>query len=131
MKRWTLAATLVACALYVLALRDDFYHLTSPTTLAWHVALRKLYSIIAFTVVGYLGRRALIENGRDRVVMPCIAGVALYSALIEVGQYVLGSQEGLGWNAIDTLCGAVGGALAVWDRLRSFTRQPIHVQPPR
>ncbi len=131
MKRWTLIATLVACLVYALALRDDFYHLTSPTALPWHVALRKLYSIVAFAVVGYLARRALIENGRDRVVVPCIVGVAVYSALIEVGQYLLGSKEALGWNAIDTLCGAVGGALAVWDRWRALRRRPVHAPPLR
>lgn len=52
------------------------------------------------------------------MVVLCIVGVAFYSALIEVGQHLLGSTEGLGWNVGDTLCGAVGGALAVADRLR-------------
>ncbi len=122
MKPWTIVAVAVACALYVLALRDDFYHLTSPTALPWHVALRKVYSIVAFAVVGYLTRRALIENGRERVVAPCIIGVAIYSALIEVGQSLLGSKEGFGWNLGDTLCGAVGGGLAVADRLRARGR---------
>ncbi len=118
MKPWTIAAVAIACVLYVLALRNDFYHLTSPTALPWHVALRKAYSIVAFAVVGYLARRALLENGREQVVVPCIIGVAIYSALIEVGQALLGSKEGFGWNIGDTLCGAVGGGLAVADRLR-------------
>ncbi len=129
MKRWTIAAIAVASVLYVLALRDDFYHLTSPPTLAWHVLLRKIYSIVAFAVVGYLVRRALVENDRQRVVLPCILGVAFYSALIEVGQHLLGSQEGLGWNIGDTLCGAVGGTIAVTDRLREhrIKRRPVRV----
>ncbi len=37
--------------------------------------------------------------------------VGAYSAAIEVAQAWLGSKEGLAWNAIDTLCGAAGGAL--------------------
>jgi VanZ family protein len=39
--------------------------------------------------------------------------IALYSAGIEYGQWLHGSKEGLVWNAIDTACGALGGALAV------------------
>ncbi len=123
MKFWTTAAVIVACVLYVLALRDDFYHLTSPATLPWHIALRKTYSIVAFTVVGYLVRRALLEHRLRHVVLGCIVGVAFYSALIEVGQYLLGSKEGLGWNIGDTLCGAVGGACAVGDRFLSVRRR--------
>ncbi len=117
MKRWTIAAVVVAVALYALACNDEFYRLTSPPELSWHVLLRKAYSVVAFALVGYLARRALAENGRTRVVLACIAGVALYSAAIEVGQFLLGSTEGLGWNAFDTLCGALGGALAIGDRL--------------
>ena len=123
MKPWTIAASIVASALFVAALSDQFYELTSPSSLSWHVVLRKGYSIVAFTLVGYLGRRALIENGRHAVVLPCIAGVALYSALIEVGQALLGSREGLGWNAIDVACGAAGGFLSVLDRFGA-TRSP-------
>ncbi len=125
MKPWTIAAVAIMCVLYVLALRNDFYHLTSPTALPWHVALRKAYSIVAFAVVGYLARRALLENGREQVVVPCIIAVAIYSALIEVGQALLGSKEGFGWNIGDTLCGAVGGGLAVADRLRRSSRDTI------
>ncbi len=117
MKPWTLATTVVAVALFVASLSDEFYQLTSPASLSWHVLLRKGYSIVAFTLVGYLSRRALLESGRTRFVLPCIIGLALYSALIELCQKLLGSSEGLGWNAFDIGCGAVGGSLAVADRL--------------
>ncbi len=117
MKLWTVSAIVVAIVLYVLACNNEFYALTSPPALSWHVLLRKSYSVVAFAFVGYLARRALAEQGRSKFVPACIAGVAGYSALIEVGQYLLGSTEGLGWNAFDTLCGALGGALAVSDRL--------------
>jgi hypothetical protein len=117
LKWWTVATVLLAAALYAAALSDQIYDLTSPPALSWHVALRKLYSIIAFALLGFTLRRALGEAGRMRFIVPCVLGVAAFSALIEVGQYLEGSQEGLGWNAIDTLCGALGGALAVVDLL--------------
>lgn len=109
---------LVAAALYAIALSDAAYELTSPVELSFHVLLRKTYSIVAFALVGYLLRRALRESGRDApraTIVACIAGVAAYSAAIEVGQWLAGSHEGLAWNAFDTFCGAVGGTLAVVD----------------
>ncbi len=117
---WTVAAALVAAALYAIALSDAVYELTSPVALSWHVLLRKTYSIGAFTLVGYLLRRALRENGRKgrrTTIVACIAGVAAYSAAIEFGQWLAGSHEGLGWNAVDTICGAIGGGLAVADAI--------------
>ena len=117
MKRWTIAAIVVATVMFVVACRQDVYLLTSPPSFEWHVLLRKAYSVVAFALVGYLLRRALVENGRPHLVRTCIGGLALYSGLIEVGQFIGGSQEGLVWNAIDVLCGALGGAVAVGDRL--------------
>ena len=117
---WTVAAVLVAALLYAVALSNAAYELTSPSAFELHVLLRKAYSIVAFTLVGFLLRRALRENGRDvprATVLTCIAGVAAYSAAIEVGQWFVGSREGLAWNAVDTLCGAAGGTLAVIDIL--------------
>jgi hypothetical protein len=117
--QWTIAATLTAAFFYILALNAAVYELTSPSWLSWHVVLRKSYSVVAFALVGYTFRRALVENGyRRRLVLTCVAGVALYSAAIEVGQFLHGSQEGVGWNAFDTLCGAAGGAIATLDLMR-------------
>jgi hypothetical protein len=73
------------------------------------VALRKAYSIAAFAVVGFTAERALRPNGR--AVLRGAAIVALYSAAIEVAQALHGSHEGLIWNGIDVLCGAVGGSI--------------------
>lgn len=114
-KPWTLAVTIVAAILYVVACSEAAYELTSPRSLSWHVWLRKAYSIGAFALVGYLFRRSRAENGARRFVVSTIVAVAAYSAAIEIGQYVLGSKEGLLWNAIDIACGAVGGALATID----------------
>ena len=117
MKRWTIATLVVATLLYVVACRQDVYLLTSPPSFEWHILLRKAYSVVAFALVGYLLRRALIENGRSHIALTCIGGLALYSGLIEAGQFIGGSQEGLAWTAIDVICGALGGAAAVSDRL--------------
>jgi hypothetical protein len=112
---WTAAAIAVAVALYAAAINNALYELTSPSSLSYHVWLRKAYSIVAFTLVGYLFRRSAHERGGTHQIAVAILGTALYSAAIEVGQFLAGSKEGLGWNAIDTICGAIGGALACAD----------------
>jgi hypothetical protein len=123
---WTVAAIVVALALYAIAVSNAAYELTSPSSLSFHVWLRKTYSIVAFTLVGYLFRRAALEHGSKRPMLVSILGTGLYSAAIEVGQAIGGSREGFGWNAIDTLCGALGGTLATADlileRLRAEAR---------
>ncbi len=114
-----MATLLVGAALYEAAVSQAFYELTSPSYLSWHVLLRKAYSVAAFATLGYLLRRSLAENGRTRVVVPCITGVAAFSGLIEVGQFFAGSHEGLAWNAFDVACGALGGFIAVAGRVRT------------
>lgn len=126
---WTIATALFAATLFVLALNADVYEATSPHWLTWHVALRKAYSIGAFFCVAYLFRRALAEHGATRVVARCIVATALYSAAIEVGQFATGGREGLAWNAIDTLCGAIGGALASADLI--LKRRRVRERRPR
>lgn len=120
--RWTLAAIARAIVLYVAAISSDFYQLTSPESLTWHVALRKAYSIVAFGVLGYVTRRALVERRCAGVARLTIALLALVSGAIEAGQFLYGSTEGLAWNAFDILCGAIGGALGVADLIRSEAR---------
>jgi hypothetical protein len=111
-RRWTVAAAAVALALYAAALSNEFYRATSPPALSWHVALRKSYSILAFALVGWLARRAWDERGGRLGLGGALALVAAYSLAIEIGQFVVGSREGLAWNAFDVACGAIGGALA-------------------
>jgi hypothetical protein len=82
-----------------------------PFGLSLHVALRKFYSIIAFAIVGLLAEQALPRSHRPVLRMTLL--IALYSAAIEYAQWRNGSTEGLGWNAFDVACGAVGGWLAI------------------
>jgi hypothetical protein len=107
--RWKVGALLVAAALFWIATSDVVYEITSPGVLSFHVLLRKAYSIAAFSLVGFMADKALGPSAR-----PVLRGALLvgaYSAAIEVAQAWLGSKEGLAWNAFDTMCGVVGGAL--------------------
>jgi hypothetical protein len=112
MKRWTLVAAIVVAFFFALALSDAVYEATSPSYLSWHVALRKTYSIIAFTIVGFTLAKAAREWQRPLSLPGTAFAVALFSAAIEIGQKFSGSHEGFAWNAFDTACGALGGTLA-------------------
>jgi hypothetical protein len=111
MKRWTLIACGLAIVFFALALSNAVYELTSPFELSWHILLRKFYSIVAFSLVGYAARRAFDEHGISRSPLVAVIAVAAYSALIEIGQALLGSHEGLLWNTVDVVCGAIGGLI--------------------
>lgn len=104
-------AGLLTCAvlLYAVALSNQAYEATSPSSFSFHVLLRKAYSIGAFAVIGFLIVRSRLPGlgGRWRAAL----AVGLYSAAIEAGQYLTGVREGLVSNAFDVFCGTVGGAL--------------------
>lgn len=108
-----------------LALSRDFYNATTPDTFAWHTLLRKSYSVVAFAVVGFCYRKALAEHGEPVGPLQAATIVAAYSALIEVAQYFGGAQESLTWNAVDVICGALGGAVAGLIPLKARAR-PRH-----
>ena len=100
---------MVAAALFWAATNDAVYEATSPIELSFHVVLRKAYSIVAFALVGFTADKALGPSGTGVLRGALLVGA--YSAAIEVVQFWIGSKEGLGWNAFDTLCGVAGGAL--------------------
>lgn len=106
---WIPVAIVTAAVLFWAATSNEVYDLTSPPALSWHVLLRKAYSVVAFAVVGLTAEKALGVSRRS--VLRATLLIALYSAAIEVVQWIDGSHEGLRWNAFDVLCGAVGGAL--------------------
>ena len=109
---WVVAAVAVPYGLFLASLNSDFYIMTSPPDWSAHVVLRKVYSVGAFALVGYLIARALRECGRPLVPRSIVILGALYSGAIEVTQYLQGSQEGIWWNLFDVGCGALGGAIA-------------------
>jgi hypothetical protein len=104
--RW-LPFAVVGAVLFALALSDDVYNVTSPPHFSGHVALRKLYSVIAFACVGAAYRYARRRSG----IVETAAAIGLYSGLIEIGQWFT-SEESLPWNLIDVACGILGGGLA-------------------
>ncbi len=106
---WRGALLVCSLILYAVALSNQAYEVTSPPALSFHVLLRKAYSIGAFAVVGFLVMRSRLP-GLARL-LPVALGVGLYSAAIELGQYLTGVREGLASNAFDVLCGILGGAL--------------------
>jgi hypothetical protein len=73
------------------------------------VVLRKLYSIVAFALLGFVVHVALPRTRRPELRAALI--VAAFSAVIEVVQKLDGAPEGLLSNAIDVACGALGGWL--------------------
>jgi len=126
---WIVLAIIVAVGFYIVALSNNVYQGTSPANLATrlfgesaehygrpfgislHIALRKIYSIVAFTIVGWTAQRALPPASQPRVRMTIL--VAGYSAAIEFGQWLEGSAEGMGWHTFDVICGGIGGYLAI------------------
>ncbi len=83
----------------------------SPTRI-----LRKGYSIVAFSILGFFVAPLVRRRYRLRA---DVAAVAAFSSVIEVVQKVFGSHEGYASNAFDIACGAVGGLIggAVWNAL--------------
>ena len=84
------------------------------------VVLRKLYSVVAFTLIGFIVDRALPRT-RRRALRAALV-VAALSAIVEAAQKARGAHEGLLSNTFDVACGAFGGWLAV-TLARAFTRR--------
>jgi len=111
---WTVAA-IVGAVLLIAAVDNKVYEATSPTSFDYHVILRKIYSIIAFSMVGYPAARARSLAGRSATPLVIGAFVAAYSGLIEVLQFALDPPyEGLVSSALDVAYGLAGGAFAAW-----------------
>jgi hypothetical protein len=118
----TIAASLT---FFAVALNANIYNETSPPSFAWHVLLRKLYSVGAFTLIGFLFTNSLRACKRRTSFIQTAAVIGAYSACIEIGQAHAGSHEGLAWNAFDIGCGALGGAIGyhgdLWLRMKKLT----------
>lgn len=90
--------------------------------LAVRVLVRKLYSIVAFALIGFVVDKALPPTRRPALRATLI--VAAFSAAIEVAQKLRYAPEGPLSNAIDIACGALGGWLAV--RIDRLARRRLH-----
>ena len=115
---WWALTIIVALIFLFVASSDAIYEATSPPG-PLQILLRKSYSVAAFAIVGFLFSGALEASGKSRPGLFTALAIATYSLLIEIIQALVGSHEGLGWNAIDVGCGFVGGYLgAGLERLR-------------
>lgn len=90
---------------------EDAARIPHDGWLSLHVILRKVYSIVAFTIVGFVLDKALPPT-RRRALRAALL-VAAFSAVIEVGQKLHHAPEGLRSNLFDIGCGAFGGWLAI------------------
>jgi uncharacterized BrkB/YihY/UPF0761 family membrane protein len=117
-----IAATVAVVVLFWAAVSHSVYRETLPVHLLIRVfgeddgtaaatVVRKLYSIVAFTLLGFVVHLALPRSPRPALRAALI--VAAFSALIEVAQKLRHAHEGLLSNAVDVACGALGGWLAV------------------
>jgi len=99
-----------AIAFLFLASSDAIYNVTSPPG-PLQILLRKSYSLVAFALVGYPLSRALEASDNRRSTLFVATAVATYSLVIEIVQAIVGSHEGLVWNAVDVGFGFAGGFL--------------------
>jgi hypothetical protein len=70
--------------------------------------LRKLYSVVAFAIVGFFA--APVFEARQRL-LACALLVGSFSTAIEIAQRITGSHESLLSNVFDIGCGVLGGLL--------------------
>jgi hypothetical protein len=79
---------------------------------SWETALRKLYSIGAFSIAGFVVDAALGPS-RHRMLRAALV-IAAFSACIEIGQALHHSHEPLAEHLFDVGCGAAGGCIGAW-----------------
>jgi len=108
---WLLAFLAAAALFLALAISRSVYDLTSPGNWPLHLLARKLYSIVAFAIIGYFFGETAAESGSPA--RPLVAGgaIGLYSLCIEVAQHFVGSHEGFRSNVADVAAGIIGGAI--------------------
>ncbi len=126
---WRIIALVTAAAFFWLATRSDVYNTTSPRGMArslfgpdfvtfrhpwWlalHIWVRKAYSIVAFTIVGYTANRAF--GTTPRPALRAAVAVGAYSLGIEIAQRIFVAHESNLESVLDVGCGALGGWLAI------------------
>ena len=97
------------------AMSDDVYGATLPASLPHHTILRKIYALAAFAVAGAIVAPLFSPRART---LKAVVAIALLSAVIEIGQRLLGSGEWWRWMAFDVASGAVGGFIGAFIRAR-------------
>lgn len=116
--RW-IVFVLVGGFFFAIALSPEVYSVTSPYELPFHVLLRKIYSVVAFALVGLSWAWAWPGPRGARIRVTALA-IAAFSGAIEIGQKITEGHEALVWNAVDVACGGIGGALGALAVRASF-----------
>ena len=103
---------ILAAVFFYLALSREVREVTSPVDYGvhFHILLRKVYSVIAFGLMGYAFAWWRGIGTRKQALLIGLS-IGAYSAGIEVVQWWRGSHEGRVWNAADILMGLGGGLL--------------------
>ncbi|MDQ6932867.1 MAG: VanZ family protein [Candidatus Eremiobacteraeota bacterium] len=102
--------TLAAVGFFAVSISPGIDEVTAPGTFARHMLLRKTYSVLAFSVLGYLLAWSHKRTSTVSLVLSAVA-IGAFSLLIEYFQYITGAHEGRIWNAADVLMGLFGGML--------------------
>jgi hypothetical protein len=89
----------------------DVVQFPHPWWLSLHILVRKAYSIVAFTIVGYTAHRAL--GVTTRPALRAVVAVGTYSLGIEIAQRIFVASEPNLESVLDVGCGALGGWLAI------------------
>jgi hypothetical protein len=109
---WLVLCAAISVTLFVVAVSNAMYEITSPPWLPFHVLLRKAYSVLAFALVGFTLERTTQTAGRAWGPARVGLSVGLYSALIELCQRLIaGARESLAQHSLDVAAGLVGGVL--------------------
>ncbi len=111
--KWRAFGAACAIALYAISVSNLAYELTTPVQMPHHVALRKIYAILAFALLGFALERSNFRPLRG----VATAGIALaaYSYAIEIGQIVIDhSYETFAQHGFDVASGLAGGELGAF-----------------
>ncbi|MDQ2872003.1 MAG: hypothetical protein M3R35_02610 [Candidatus Eremiobacteraeota bacterium] len=87
--------------------------------------LRKLYSIVAFSIVGLLVAASAGRSRPQARLARCAFAVGLLSVCIELLQALKTPHEGLHSNAFDVACGMIGGVIGylLWSAGTALARR--------
>ncbi len=98
--------------------------------LSLQLVLRKLYSIVAFAVVGLFAAPLIRRDHRLRGTAVIVAGFSTVIEIVQKGTVAPG--EPLRWELFDVACGALGGWLGalLWNGFSALRAGPDRAAPP-
>jgi hypothetical protein len=120
---WRILNLIAALALYVIAVNNTAYEITTPVEDPHHTLIRKIYAVGAFALLGVLLEKS--HWPRLRGTFATALTIGLYSWAIEFGQIAIDRVgESFVQHGFDVLSGVAGGTLGGL-ALRAFERRPV------